>query len=60
MLKNCNFINITKKVLHSNACYQAMFYNTFRAYKMAEVDEASIPDPRQKLPLKLKGKRRWR
>ena len=32
-----------------------MFYDTFQTYKTSEVDEASISNPRQKLPLKPKG-----
>ena len=36
-------------VLHSNACCQTKFYDTFHAYKTSEVGEASILDPRQKM-----------
>ena len=32
--------------------------NTFQTYKTFEIDEASIPDPRQKLSLKPKRRRR--
>ena len=35
-----------------------MFYDTFQAYKISEVDEASIPDPRQKLSLRPKKKKK--
>ena len=46
MIRNYNFINIIKKrclVLHSKTCFQAMFYDTFHAYKMSEVGEAESP-----------------
>ena len=31
-----------------------MFYDTFQAYKTSEVDEASIPDPRQEAAAEAK------